>query len=425
MPELLDKFDGSVKNQEPSNARDSQPPPTPGKPLSFSEVLRLAPVRRLWIAQTVSVFGDFLAVFAIIALVTFKLHGTATQVAMVLVSFMAPMAIVSPIAGVFVDRWRLKQTMIASDLIRGVLVLALIFVHDLYVIYAILFTMSVVSAFFVPAQSVAVRTLVPMAGLMAVNGLMSQAQQGSLIVALSVAGELVQLAGANSCFLYDSFSFFFSAALVMTLTIERQAPSYGSDRRTRFDAARIRLHLQALDNFVCDSLNDCRHVCNALFRRAPFNLCARRAAFDLRGVRCAEYPDRHRHDHRNTIAHALRAPHPTAEPSGLRSGRNGYCGFHYGSIRHHGIHCGGNARLGTVLLRYFHHRDNADPARDPARTFRTSDELPDVAGGGIAGNLHVRGWSSGGKDWYSEPLLCKRGDAGWNRRHGTLQATEI
>jgi DHA3 family macrolide efflux protein-like MFS transporter len=196
---------------------------TSGTPLSFSEVLRLRPVRRLWIAQIVSVFGDFLAVFAIIALVTFKLHGTATQVAMVLVSFMAPFAIVSPLAGVFVDRWNVKRTMIASDLIRGVLVLLLIFVHDIYLIYAILFTMSVVSTFFVPAQSVAVRTIAPMAGLMAVNGLMSQAQQGSMIVAPSVAGELVQIVGANSCFLFDSFSFFFSAALVFTLTIGRQA----------------------------------------------------------------------------------------------------------------------------------------------------------------------------------------------------------
>ena len=74
---------------------------TTGTPLSFSDVLRLRPVRRLWIAQIVSVFGDFLAVFAIIAVVTFQLHGTATQVAMVLVSFMAPLAIVSPLAGVF------------------------------------------------------------------------------------------------------------------------------------------------------------------------------------------------------------------------------------------------------------------------------------------------------------------------------------
>src|SRR5258708_6289663 len=68
-----------------------------------------------------------------------------------------------------------------------------------------------------------VRALAPMAGLMAVNGLMSQAQQGSQIIAPSIAGELVQLVGANSCFLFDSFSFFFSAALVVTLTIDRQA----------------------------------------------------------------------------------------------------------------------------------------------------------------------------------------------------------
>jgi MFS transporter, DHA3 family, macrolide efflux protein len=194
---------------------------TPATSLSFRDVLRLRPVRRLWIAQLVSIFGDFLAIFAIIALVTFKLHGTATQVGLVLVAFMAPFAIVSPIAGVFVDRWNLKHTLVASDLIRGVLVIGLIFVDNLYAIYAILFVMSVVSAFFIPAQSVAVRTLVPMAGLMAVNGLMSQAQQGSQIIAPSVAGSLVQWLGANSCFIYDSFSFFFSASLVMTLTIER------------------------------------------------------------------------------------------------------------------------------------------------------------------------------------------------------------
>jgi len=195
---------------------------TSGTPLSFRDVLRLRPVRRLWIATIVSVFGDFLAIFAIIALVTFKLHGTATQVAMVLVAFMAPFAVVSPFAGVYVDRWNVKRTMISSDLIRGVLVLALLFVRDLNLIYAILFVMSTVSSFFIPAQQVAVRVLAPLTGLMAVNALMSQAQQGSQIIAPAIAGGVVQLFGANSCFLYDSFSFFFSAGMVMTLAIERE-----------------------------------------------------------------------------------------------------------------------------------------------------------------------------------------------------------
>jgi MFS family permease len=196
---------------------------TAGTPLSFRDVLRIPAIRRLWIAQLVSVFGDFLAIFAILAVVTFKFHGTATEVAIVLVSFMAPLAIVSPLAGVFVDRWPVKRILVASDVIRGVLVLSLVFVHDLYLIYVILFTMSVVSSFFIPAQSIALRMLAPVAGLMAANGLMSQAAQGSQIIAPSIAGELVQLVGANACFIFDSFSFFFSAALVITLTIDRRA----------------------------------------------------------------------------------------------------------------------------------------------------------------------------------------------------------
>jgi MFS family permease len=50
---------------------------------------------------------------------------------MILVAYMLPLAIVSPLAGVYVDKWNVKWTMIASDLTRGVLVLALIFVRDL------------------------------------------------------------------------------------------------------------------------------------------------------------------------------------------------------------------------------------------------------------------------------------------------------
>jgi MFS family permease len=197
---------------------------TPAPPLSFSEVLRDRPVRRLWIAQIVSIFGDFLAVFAVFALVTFKLHGTPTQVSMILVSYLAPLAVISPLAGVYVDKWNVKWTMIASDAIRGVLVLTLVFVQDLNTIYFVFLALSTVSSFFMPAQSVAVRTIAPAAGLMTVNALMTQAVQGSQIIAPSVSGALVQLLGANSCFLFDSLSFFFSAAMVMTLTIDREPP---------------------------------------------------------------------------------------------------------------------------------------------------------------------------------------------------------
>lgn len=195
---------------------------TPATPLSFRDVLQNSSVKRLWIAQIVSVFGDFLALFAVIAYVTFNLHGTPMQVSMIMVSFMTPLALFSPVAGVFVDKWNLKATMITSDVIRGFLIVALVFVHDLNAIYAIFFVLASVSAFFIPAQSVAVRTITPMAGLMAVNALMAQAFQGAQIIAPSVAGAVVQAIGANSCFVIDAASFFFSAAMVLSIPLHRE-----------------------------------------------------------------------------------------------------------------------------------------------------------------------------------------------------------
>ena len=141
---------------------------------------------------------------------------------MIMAAYMAPLALVSPLAGVFVDKWNVKRTMIASDVLRGILVTSLLFVRDLDTIYAVFFLMSTVSSFFMPAQSVAVRTLAPAGGLLAVNALMTQAMQGAQIISPAISGLMVQVLGANSCFVFDIASFFFSAAMVGTLTIERE-----------------------------------------------------------------------------------------------------------------------------------------------------------------------------------------------------------
>ena len=78
--------------------------------LGFRDVLKNPNVKRLWIAQIVSIFGDFLAIFAVFSVVTFQLHGTPTQVSMILAAYLAPLAVISPLAGVFVDKWNVKAT---------------------------------------------------------------------------------------------------------------------------------------------------------------------------------------------------------------------------------------------------------------------------------------------------------------------------
>jgi MFS family permease len=198
---------------------------SPTSTLGFGDVLKTPAVKRLWIAQLVSVFGDFLAIFAVFSVVTFQLHGTPTQVTGILVAFLVPLTVVSPVAGVFVDKWNVKWTMIASDLIRGLLVVILLFVRDLNAIYAVFFVLATVSSFFIPAQAVALRSLAPPGGLLAANALMQQAAQVSMIVAPAIAGSLVELLGANVCFGFDILSFFVSASLVMTLTVKREGPA--------------------------------------------------------------------------------------------------------------------------------------------------------------------------------------------------------
>ncbi len=194
---------------------------TPTAHLGLGEVIKLQPVRRLWLAQVVSVFGDFLAIFAVISVVTYQLHGTAAQVTLISIAFMLPFALISPIAGVFVDRWNVKRTMIASDLIRAVLAAFLVFATNLNQIYAILFVLSAVSTFFVPAQSVTLRTVVPKEGLMAANALIQQAFQVMRIISPALAGAMVAWFGANSCYYVDSLSYVFSASMIAMILIPR------------------------------------------------------------------------------------------------------------------------------------------------------------------------------------------------------------
>jgi len=195
---------------------------TPARQMTIREVLQLRPVRRLWVAQIVSVFGDFLAIFAVLSYVSFNLHATAAEVTGISVSFMIPFALIGPVAGVFVDRWNVKRTMIASDLIRSALALGLVFTASLGQVYAILFLLSAVSAFFVPAQTVTLRTIVPREGLLAANSLVQQAFQIMRIFSPALAGAMVGWFGASSCYYVDSVSFIVSASLIWTLVIARE-----------------------------------------------------------------------------------------------------------------------------------------------------------------------------------------------------------
>ncbi|HEY2906015.1 MAG TPA: MFS transporter [Vicinamibacterales bacterium] len=202
-------------------------------PQTFREVLANDVIRRVWFAQLVSLFGDFLALFAVIAVVSFRMHGTATQLTWVQISYMFPLVVLGPIAGVFVDRWPLKPTLIASDLIRAVLALFLILTTTIWHVYIVLAALSCVSSFFGPAQTVTIRTHAKAEGLVAANALMQLAFMGARIVGPAAAGALVSALGPNSCYALDVLSFVVSASFLSSVAIRRPAaaPTESSSNR--------------------------------------------------------------------------------------------------------------------------------------------------------------------------------------------------
>jgi MFS family permease len=192
--------------------------------MTYRAVLRLRVMRRVWLAQTISLLGDFLALFAVISVISFQLHGTAAQVTGVQIAYMLPLALLGPLAGVFVDRWPLKPTLIASDLIRAGLVALLFVSAAVWQVYLVLIALSCVSSFFSPAQSVTIRHHVPREGLLSANALMQISMMGVRIIGPASAGALVAAFGPGICYGVDVVSFVVSAGLIASVTITRPVP---------------------------------------------------------------------------------------------------------------------------------------------------------------------------------------------------------
>jgi DHA3 family macrolide efflux protein-like MFS transporter len=190
-------------------------------PMTFREVLQITVMRRVWAAQLVSLLGDFLALFAVISVVTYRMLGTPQQVTGVQIAYMLPLALLGPLSGVFVDRWPLKPTLVGSDLIRAGLVLLLLIATSMWQIYVVLCLLSCVSSFFGPAQSVTIRSHVPPEGLMSANALMQMAMMGTRVVGPAAAGALVAAFGPRICYAIDFASFLGSAALIGSVAIVR------------------------------------------------------------------------------------------------------------------------------------------------------------------------------------------------------------
>ncbi|MDP2911140.1 MAG: MFS transporter, partial [Candidatus Omnitrophota bacterium] len=178
----------------------------------------------LWFAQIVSNFGDRLDQMALIGLIYLRTPGSTIELAKLLSFTILPVFIIGPIAGICVDRWNRKATMITCDLIRGILVLLIPLIikysTSMVPIYVVVFVIFSVTRFFVPCKLSIIPDIVHKDKLLLANSLSSTTMMIATIVSFGFSGILVAKFGPQAGFYIDSGSYFISAILVFFLAVK-------------------------------------------------------------------------------------------------------------------------------------------------------------------------------------------------------------
>jgi MFS family permease len=172
--------------------------------------------RRLWMAQIVSEIGDWFYTLSIYTLLL-QLTGHASSVALALVLQVLPQTFVGPMAGVVNDRLRRKYVMIAADLLRFAVVLAMLLVRSrstVWLVYPLLLAETIMAAFFEPARSSVVPNIAAREEVLIANTLSSATWSVNLLIGASVGGVVAAFFGRDVVFVLNALSFLASATLI-------------------------------------------------------------------------------------------------------------------------------------------------------------------------------------------------------------------
>ncbi len=177
--------------------------------------LRVADFRRLWLGQVVSVVGDKIHTIAM-AMMVYAITGSMLQMGVMLGVTLLPAALFGLPAGVYVDRWDRRTTMIAADIIRAVVVVSIPYVVGFGIgwAYVLAFIASTVSLFFVPAKRSLIPDIVSPNQLMAANSLDNGSEAVAEIVGLALGAAVVASVGYSWAFTIDGITFLVSAGSI-------------------------------------------------------------------------------------------------------------------------------------------------------------------------------------------------------------------
>jgi len=185
---------------------------------ALRDVLANPALRRLQVAWAASMTGN-LAFLVTLSVVAYRQGGGATGVGLLMLLRMVASAVCSPFTAILADRRSRRGVMVATDLVRAVLVLGLAWlVHasaGVAAVFALACVIAVVATAFRPAQA----SLLPQLArtpeeLTAANAVAVTIESAAIFAGPGIGGLLLAVTGPSAVFAVCAAVFVWSAALI-------------------------------------------------------------------------------------------------------------------------------------------------------------------------------------------------------------------
>jgi MFS family permease len=207
----------------------------PGRPMASSQSLLMTrDFGWLWWGQLVSQVGDGITRLALLWFV-YSVTGSAIKTTIIGMLQTLPPIIFGPLIGVYLDRFPKKSIMIASDLLRAViigLIPCLIPVEVLKIehLFVLVFLNSIASTVFGPALIASVPFIVGRAQFTAANAFLQITSSLGVIVGSALSGIGIAALSSQKVLCVNAVTYIASAACLLFVRIPHVAPARATDR---------------------------------------------------------------------------------------------------------------------------------------------------------------------------------------------------
>jgi MFS family permease len=204
--------------------------------VSYSALLRgNRNFRLLWLGQIVSLTGDWFNLIASAALIA-DLTQSGTAIGSLFVVRMLAPFLVSPMAGVVADRYNRKHILLATDLLRAVVVLGFLVVRSaeqVWLLYVLTAVQLGISGFYFPTRNAILPDLVSRPELGAANAISAATWSTMLALGAALGGLVAGLWGNQPAFVIDGLTFVISAYFLSRIVYQPPISPESSDKTVR------------------------------------------------------------------------------------------------------------------------------------------------------------------------------------------------